>query len=195
MPRIAKNQNVQRNEIMNACVVLYNEKGLKFTMDDISKYCHISKKTMYLLFDDKEDLFLDMVDFVFDRVKESEKKAIEDDSLSTVEKIRKVLGVLPEGYTEIDFAELYLLKEKYPKIYAQLEERLETGWETTIALIEKGQEEGVIKKNIHVPLVKMMFESSLEKFFQRDVLKKNKISYKAALDEVVNIIVDGIVVK
>ena len=195
MPRIAKNQNVQRNEIMNACVVLYNEKGLKFTMDDISKYCHISKKTMYLLFDDKEDLFLDMVDFVFDHVKESEKKVIEDNSLSTVEKIRKVLGVLPEGYTEIDFAELYLLKEKYPKIYEQLEERLETGWETTIALIEKGQEEGVIKKNIHVPLVKMMFESSLEKFFQRDVLKKNKISYKAALDEVVNIIVDGIVAK
>ena len=101
---------------------------------------------------------------------------------------------LPEGYREIDFRQLYILKDKYPEIYRQVENRLETGWETTIALLEQGMEEGVIRR-IDIPILKMMLEASLEQFFQRDVLLRNKISYTEALDEVVNILVDGIAVR
>ena len=39
--------NTIRKSIMDAVVVLFNEKGMKFTMDDISKLLHISKKTIY----------------------------------------------------------------------------------------------------------------------------------------------------
>ena len=101
---------------------------------------------------------------------------------------------MPEGYREIDFRQLYILKDKYPEIYRQVENRLETGWETTIALLEQGMEEGVIRR-IDIPILKMMLEASLEQFFQRDVLLRNKISYTEALDAVVNILVDGIAVR
>lgn len=191
MSRQTKTSEETKKEIMQACILAFNDKGLKFTMDDVSKHCHISKKTMYLIFKDKEDLFIKMVDYLFDGIKSSEKAVLEDASLSTIEKIRRILGVLPESYSEIDFSQLYSLRDKYPSIYKKVEERLETGWETSIALIEKGQLEGVIKP-VKVPIVKMMLEASLEQFFQRDVLIANKISYKEALDEVVNIIVDGI---
>ena len=50
--------------------------------------------------------------------------------------------------------------------------------------------EGVIRK-INIPIFKMMFEASLEQFFQRDILERNKISYQDALQEVVDILVDG----
>lgn len=194
MSRQIKSGEETRIEIMQACIQAFNEKGLKFTMDDIAGLCHISKKTMYLYFKDKEELFFKMVDYLFDGIKESEQKVLADESLSTVEKIRKILGVLPESYAEVDFSQLFLLKDKFPNIYKKVEERLETGWENSIALIEKGQEEGVIKP-VKIPLVKMMLEASLEQFFQRDVLVRNKIPYKSALAEVVNILVDGITVK
>ena len=35
-------------------------------------------------------------------------------------------------------------------------------------------------------------EATLEQFFQRNILLQNKISYQEALDEVVEILVDGI---
>jgi len=38
-----------------------------------------------------------------------------------------------------------------------------------------------------------MLEATLEQFFQRDILVSNGISYSDALNEVVNIMVDGIV--
>ena len=194
MPRIAKEPKALKKDIMEATIKVFNEKGLKFTMDDIAKECHISKKTLYLIFDDKDQLFFTMVDYIFDAIKESEDAVLSDESLSTIEKLRKIIGVMPEGYKDIDFRQLYILRDKYPSTYAQVEERLETGWETTIQLIEQGIKEGVIRP-VPVPLIKMMIEASLEQFFQRDILIKNKISYNTALAAVVDIIVDGIAVR
>lgn len=180
-----------RETILEGTIRVFNEKGLKFTMDDVAKILGMSKKTIYTVFRDKESMFLAMVDYMFDSIKESEKRIVEDESLTTLEKIRKILGVMPEGYRDVDFRQLYLLKDKYPAIYKQVERRLETGWETTIALLEQGMEEGVIR-SVRIPLVKMMLEAALEQFFQRDVLIQNEISYLEALDEVVGILVDGI---
>ena len=180
-----------KEEILKATLQIFNEKGLKFTMDDIAELLKISKKTLYKIFDDKEALFLAMVDYMFDTIKESERAVVEDDTLSTVDKIHKILGVLPEGYKDVDLRQLYLLKGKYPKIYKQVELRLETGWETTIELIEQGIAEGCIWP-IRIPILKMMLEASVEQFFQRDILIQNKVSYQDALDEVVDILMEGI---
>ena len=180
-----------REMILEGTIQAFNKKGLKFTMDDIAAQLCISKKTIYTVFRDKNELISDMVDFCFDSIKESEQEILEDETLSTVEKVRAFLGVLPEGYQDIDFRQLYLLKDKYPKIYKKVEQRLETGWESTIQLLEQGMQEGSIRP-IQIPVLKTMLEATIEQFLRRDVLIINGISYHAALDEVVNILVDGI---
>lgn len=182
-----------REIILEGTIKAFNRKGLKFTMDDIASELGMSKKTIYTVFSDKQSLFLNMVEYMFDRIKKSEEKVVNDDSLNTREKIRKILGVMPEGYQEVDFRQLYLLRDKYPDIYSRVEERLETGWETTIALLEQGMREGVIRK-IPIPIIKMMLEASLEQFFQRDILIQNKLSYAQALQMVVDILMDGIAI-
>lgn len=183
-----------KEKILDATIRVFNSKGLKFTMDDIAKELGMSKKTIYTVFKDKESMFYEMVDYCFDKIKESEQQIMDDPNLSTVDKIRGILGVLPEGYREIDFQQLYLLKDKYPTTYKKVEERLENGWENTIELIKQGIDEGVIRP-INIVILKTMMESSLEQFFQKDILVKNKISYSKALNEVVEILINGIIVK
>lgn len=183
-----------RETILQGTIKAFNRKGLKFTMDDIASILRISKKTIYTVFADKEELFLAMVDYLFDNIKNSEQEVIQNPRLSTLEKIRKILGVMPESYSEIDFRELYILKDKYPKIYEQVERRLENGWETTITLLQQGMEEGVIRK-VDIPIIKLMLEAAVEQFFQRDILLQHQIKYTDALDEVVSILVDGIAVR
>ncbi|MBO5303901.1 MAG: TetR/AcrR family transcriptional regulator [Lachnospiraceae bacterium] len=180
--------------VLNATIEIFNEKGLKFTMDDIAAKLGMSKKTIYTIFKDKEELFFEMVDYIFCSVKEGEKKIMENPDFTTIERIKAVLGVMPEKYQDIDFRKLYQLKDKYPKIYEEVERRLETGWENTIALLEQGIAEGVIRP-IKIPVLKTMFEAVLEQFFRRDVLVVNEISYQEALEEVVNILIDGITVR
>ncbi|MDO4467611.1 MAG: TetR/AcrR family transcriptional regulator [Bacillota bacterium] len=180
-----------KEDILNACIVLFNQKGLKFTMDDLAKKMGMSKKTLYTLFSDKQALFLEMVDYLFLAIQESKKEVMNDTRLSTLEKIQKILGVMPESYAQIDFRQLYGLKDKYPKTYKRVENHLETGWEDTINLLEQGMKEGVIRKT-SIPLVKMMLEASLEQFFQRDILIRANLTYQEALDEVVHILIEGI---
>ena len=84
-----------REKILQGTMQAFNQKGLKFTMDDIAHILGISKKTIYQVFADKEALFLAMVDYLFDCIKESEREVMADESLGTLEKIRKILGVMP----------------------------------------------------------------------------------------------------
>ena len=183
-----------KEKIIEATIRVFNQKGLKFTMDDIAKELSMSKQTIYTVFEDKESLLFEMVDYCFDKIKESEDAVLSDETLSTAEKIRKILGVLPESYMDIDFRQLYSLKAKYPKTYRKVEQRLESGWEKTIALISQGMEDGIVRP-VNVQIVKMMLEASIEQFFARDILIRNGLTYQEALDEVVRVIVDGIIVR
>ena len=196
MNKNAKDSEIttEKIAIYNAVIKLFGKKGIKFTMDDLAKELRMSKKTLYVYFKDKETLLLSTVDYIFDGIKEEEYKVSEDTSLSTVEKLEKIMGVMPDSYKDINFAGLYMLKDKYPKIYKKVGKRLENGWEVTIALLEKGMQEGNIRR-IPVPIFKTMFEATLEQFFQQNILIKNKLSYGKALQEVISILLYGVTTK
>ena len=109
--------NEQKERILKGTIQAFNEKGLKFTMDDLARILGMSKKTIYVEFTDKNSLFLAMVDYLFDGIKESEEEIINNTDIDIVDKITTMLGVLPESYKDIDLRQLYMLKDKYPVIY------------------------------------------------------------------------------
>ncbi|SFR68230.1 TetR/AcrR family transcriptional regulator [Anaeromicropila populeti] len=183
-----------KEQIIEATIEEFNEKGLKFTMDQLAKRMGISKKTLYSVFSDKESLFLEAIDTCFSEIKRSEKEIFEDDKLDTMEKIRKIIIVLPKRYQAIDFRQLYQLEEKFPKMFRKIEARLETDWEPTIQLIEQAIREGKIRR-IEIPVLQTMISSTIEAFIKTNVLIKNDISYTNALEEMICIILDGIRVK
>jgi AcrR family transcriptional regulator len=178
-------------KIIDAVIEEFNEKGLKFTMDDIAKHIGISKRTLYTVVEDKEALFVEAVDDVFAAIKESERQIIEDGSLDVLEKLKRILIVLPEKYKTIDFRQLYDLKSKFPKIYAKIENRLETDWEPTYRLMEQAMEEGKIRR-ISLPIFQAMISGTIEYYLSRSVLIDNKMDYEAALAQMVDIIMIGI---
>lgn len=180
-----------KEKILIATLNVFQKKGMKFRMDEIAMSLNISKKTIYEVFQNKEALCLEMMEYTFDRIKQSENEILDNTSLETIEKLRAVLSVLPKTYVDIDVRQLYILKDRYPKLYKQLTLRLENEWESTFALIYKGMEEGKIRK-MNLSIFKLMFEATVEKFFQKDVLIQNKMTYKQGLDEVVNLLLDGI---
>ena len=182
--------NEQKERILKGTIQAFNEKGLKFTMDDLARILGMSKKTIYVEFTDKNSLFLAMVDYLFDGIKESEEEIINNTDIDIVDKITTMLGVLPESYKDIDLRQLYMLKDKYPVIYKRVEERFENGWQQTIELLKEAMEEGKVRK-VNVDIFKMMMEAALEQFFQRDILIYNSLSYEEGLKEV-GILMNGI---
>jgi AcrR family transcriptional regulator len=183
--------DAQKAKIIEAAIGLFQEYGVKFTMDQLARSLKMSKKTLYVVLKDKMTLYHEAVDYLFDSIKTSEQQVLQDPDLDPAERIRRLLGAMPERYRSLDFQKLYILRDKYPEIYRHLTERLENDWEETIRLLEEGMESGVLRR-FSIPVFKTMMESSLERFFQQDVLVQNGITYQEALDQVVGILVDGI---
>ena len=180
-----------REKILEATLPLFNAQGLKFTMDELARSLGMSKKTIYAVFPDKRTLLEALADHGFDFIRSSKDRLLEDESLPYTEKLRLVLGTLTEKYESIDLSRLHDLREKYPTVYDRVAQRLESGWESTVALLERGMTEGVLRPFV-IPIFKLMMESTLEQFFQSDVLVRSGLSYKRALDQVVDILLRGI---
>lgn len=180
--------------IMEATIDEFNEKSLKFTMDDVAKRLQISKKTIYTVFPDKETLFLETVDYCFEAIKESERKILEEPDMEIVDRIKAILIVMPDRYKNIDWRQVYVMKEKFPTIYGKIEKRIETEWDSTIELLEEGIKTGELKP-ISIPVFKIMVESSIEGFIRSRVLIDNDISYEKALNEMIDILMEGIEAK
>lgn len=179
------------DELLEAVITAFNEKGIKFTMDDIAKYMGISKRTLYEMVEDKEALFFEMVSTVFSEIKKGELQIVRDSSLDSLAKLKKMLIYLPSKYQTIDFRQLYELKNQYPKIYAKIQDRLETDWETTFMLIKQAQKEGKIR-NINLQVFKAVFTGSIEYYLSRKDLIESNITYKEALEQLLDILMEGI---
>lgn len=91
-----------KDRIMQAATDLFQEKGPKFTMDELASALKMSKKTLYVYFTDKEDLFHHAVDHIFDSITDAKSKIITDETIELRERIIETLQVLPrQGYARI----------------------------------------------------------------------------------------------
>lgn len=182
-----------RDRILNGTLDMICKTGLKFTMDALARNLTMSKKTIYALFSDKDDLLTALVNAIFDEVSEEQQKVLSNHALSIVEKLRGILCVMPTRYTDIDLSEVYSVQEKYPKAYKRMNERIEDNWEPTFTLLEEGMEKGIFRK-FDTMIFQLTYEAAVERFLQGDDLARGRIPYMKALGELVSLLVDGIVV-
>ncbi|WP_026518140.1 TetR/AcrR family transcriptional regulator [Butyrivibrio sp. MC2021] len=186
--------NEIRQMIMDSVINQFNKKGMKFTMDDISRELHISKKTIYKEFEDKNELFFATVDYGFSAIKNKEAEVLADDSLDLIEKISRLIVCLPDNYKNIDFRRVYQLKEKYPLVYQKVAHRIETDWEETDKLLLQAMEEGLIRK-VPLNIIKLMIEGAIERFLSSEDLNDTDLSYEDALNQMIDIMINGLRVK
>ena len=183
-----------RVRILDEAAKLFDQKGMSFTMDDLAHSLGMSKKTIYTVFRNKHSIMTGTLDRFFAEAYREQEEILNDESLSVADQLRKVLGRVPEHYAGHDLSQLYILKRRYPSVYRHWFNCREEYWNSTEALIAKGVEQGVIRP-VSLPIIKSMFQHTVEQFFQSDILIKNRIEYKDALSEIADILVDGISVK
>ena len=89
---------------------------------------------------------------------------------------------------------LDMVDEKYPKVAARVREHLETGWEPTLTLLEQAMGAGVIRR-VSLPVLQRMISASIEDFLADRALDAQGISYTDALDEMISILLEGLLVR
>ena len=76
--KAGSDMEAQQIRILEATADLFNEYGFKFTMQQLASKLKMSKKTLYVWFDNKRDLFHAMADYIFDAVQERKREIYEE---------------------------------------------------------------------------------------------------------------------
>ncbi|MBR0085761.1 MAG: TetR/AcrR family transcriptional regulator [Lachnospiraceae bacterium] len=186
-----KNENEMKIIVAEAAMKAFNEKGVKFRMDDIAAMLKMSKKTLYKLYDSKEKLVMKAIDLGFGAVMECKQKIIDDPNMDIVDKIRTVIIAMPDRYKSLDWRRLYEFRDAFPEAISHIQFYLQNGWDGTIGLIKEGIAQGRIRP-INIPVFRSMLESAFEGFIRNSRLIDENISYEEALKCMIDIAMDGI---
>ena len=176
-----------RTQILDAAAELFQAEGLSFTMQQVAAALHISKKTIYTVYSDKEALLLDMVDMLFEKIhrRKAELAAL---PVPLEDRLQAVIIALPEEYAALDFRQLDALEEKYPAVAARVRRQLETGWEPTIQLLEQGIAEKRIRP-VNLTVLRRILTAALQQLLSG---ARDGSSYAAELEDMMDILMNGI---
>jgi AcrR family transcriptional regulator len=172
----------------------FKEHGFKFTMDSLAKRVGISKRTLYETVSSKEALLELVIDKTFEDVKRQQKDILNNKELVTLEKLKKLLSIVPIYSNNLDYRRVEELATTYPRLHKKVQDGLENDWDGTIMLIERAMDEGVIRK-VNVEVLRFLLVDIFEKLIDGERLIQNNISYEVAMEEIMFIVFNGILVE
>ncbi len=170
--------------IINEVKSLINKEGLLFKLETLAKNLRISKKTLYKYFSSKEEMIKLIIKESHLDVKKQQ-KAIFDLDTDLLDKIKRLLKVIPinsELFTDDNLRNLNIY---YPDLYNLVINFFKTDWETTFELLDRAKEQSLIK-DIDNGLFKELYLCGC--FYNYS----HKTNYQERLENLINVIFEGI---
>jgi AcrR family transcriptional regulator len=140
--------------ILNAATEMFMRYGVKsITMDDISRTLGISKKTIYLYFEDKDTLVSACVRSFTD-VQEQVLARLRTEVTNALEELIKLSEYMQDNVCNINPAVLYDVKKYHPKAWDIFMHYREQYLEKSIEeSIKRGIEEGIFRPQLSATLM------------------------------------------
>lgn len=147
-----------RDKIITSAMLAFAKKGIRqVKMDDVASELGISKRTLYEIFDKKEDLLYEGVKYYLgERRSQMEQRAkscnnvMEIILLAYKQKVEEVRQTNPCFYTDL---------VKYPKVARYLAQQNQQMLTNMTKFIERGIEEGYFRKEVNPELVARLFDA------------------------------------
>ncbi|MCD7970159.1 MAG: TetR/AcrR family transcriptional regulator [Alistipes sp.] len=170
--------------------VTYGIKSIR--MDDIATNLGMSKRTIYEIFGDKENLLLECMRFHFVRI--SDKKRHLTEGVSNI--IDEVLIMLEDWDADMENNHKMFsnLKKFYPKVYETISnEAHEQGFAALREKLKKGVEDGYLLDNINYDLAISVFSNSIYGIMSKqDMILPKNVSERDAFRYVITYFFRGI---
>ena len=160
-------------------------------MDDLAKELRISKKTFYKIYPSKKAIVRVAMLANLKLVEMKLKKIINSD-LQVFEKISEVLHVAGSNFGKIKNDKLYDLKVNYSELWDEVEKfRKEKIFVQIEKLFYEAKEKGIIKQEINIEVLIMIFESSVLQIINPTILSEHSFSAIEALKSIISTIFYG----
>lgn len=166
---------VVKEHVVLAAAKAFAEKGVRtVTMDDIAAGLSISKRTLYELVHDKEDLLLDVMKL--------HREEVQEFMTEVASKADNVLEVLLKFYQRSaqDFQntnrKFFEDIEKYPKVRKYIEESRSEKLDAAMEFYQKGVEQGIFRKDVNYNIVRAMVCGQMDILIHSDLCKSYSLA-------------------
>lgn len=177
-----------RQHVISVATKLFHSQGIRsVTMDNIAHELTMSKRTLYQLFADKEELLLACL--VYRDKKERERLTLISQRAKNV--LEFLLPLFVAKMREMDqmcssfFADVM----KYPRVMEYFEQHKRDNEDDTVAFLNRGKEQGLFRDEINFRVVTRQLSSGME-MFQRNGLA-NEYSQRELFENTVLVTIRG----
>ncbi|MDR6550623.1 TetR/AcrR family transcriptional regulator [Paenibacillus qinlingensis] len=181
-----------KSRVMKAAIEEFEEKGIRFTMDDLSAKLGVSKRTLYEQIGNKEDIIRLFIREAFTSIKEQEQRIMSDESLDVVTKLMAIIQIMPNFSAVLDYRRIYEIEKSFPELFVEIENNLQADWETTLLLIEEGIKLKRLKP-INPLIFKEVLLATMDRMLKDRFLMETNLTYEEALRGAIEIVFNGIV--
>ena len=159
-----------RERILDTAMRAFATQGIRAVkMDDIARQLGISKRTLYELYENKEDLLFEGVK-KYKAIREHEILELSDSSHSVMDiilyayrqKVETFRQTSPQFYTDLT---------KYPRVMSLQEKERRINHERFLTFLKRGVKEGYFRADIDYRLVVRLFEAIGEYILQNQLYR------------------------
>lgn len=179
--------------IMKAFLEEIHETSMKFTMDDLARRLGISKRTLYENFSSKTEILDAIIDSTLQEFDEKTAVIIQDPKLPLIEKIRKVIMVVPNYNDFYNWQILDQMQKTHPAQWERVHTALNE-WDELRELIEQGIREGLIADQNVSLLMKLIIDAT-NSTMDRKFFYDNSINVTEAMNSIVDVLLFGFIKK
>ncbi len=194
MPKVV-DYEARRKEILENASKVFAVKGYEKTkLGDISEKCGFGRTTLYQYFKNKEEIFYYAAIEAFEQIKTKVEVIVEDDNLTFIEKLKKLVFELTSEF-EHNFI-FVLLVEVWVIVNRENNERMERINQYNnelIDIIDKLISDGIEAKELKIVDSESMADI-LFSFIQTSLIQPSSYNNKYVKDRMnsVNVLIDGL---
>jgi AcrR family transcriptional regulator len=174
-----------KQRIIEEAAVMFRTYGIRsVTMDMLANQMGISKRTIYEVFHDKDELLQGVLIWMQDRQSQLINK-IMNDSDNIIEAIFKIIDHMMDHFQNMSPAFQLDIRRFHLELFRDMNEKIELPYyRNNTEIINRGIEEGVFRNDINVTIItKWMFEV-IKQVNDRDLFPPEEFSGKEVLQNV-----------
>lgn len=180
-----------RDDIIATAGELIGTYGLKkFTMDEVARRLKMSKKTVYQIFDSKQELITAYFQHVYETDMEVTKAILADASKTLREQLHEVVASYENHYITMKVSEE--AEQSFPIQWEQLEQIRKTKVDALNVLLEKASEQNLIRGPYKKELIVIIIDQWSQLIMRPKFLKQyGDLSTREIAIASVDIILNG----
>jgi len=186
---------LRRESIIQAAIEVFSKKGFQAAgISEIAQRAGVADGTIYQYFKNKEDLFFSIP---IEKTNEFRSKVeLHLKGISgALNKIRKFVWYFLYFFkTNPEYGRLLMLEMRVNKSFVKTEtyDFLKQSVSSVLEIIEEGQKEGVIRKDVDIYLLRHLILGILEHMVTRWLLKETKYDLLEHHQEVSRLLIEGL---